>query len=78
MTVWAQLGPALAELEKTLQSSQGSAEQLAEAKKLADSARTKLDMVLRDGSCGAHNVGYVMEILDKVLEEIEKGQALLE
>jgi nitrate/TMAO reductase-like tetraheme cytochrome c subunit len=73
-----ELGPALAELEKTLQSSQASAEQLAEAKKLAASARTKLDMVLKDGSYGAHNAGYVMEILDKVLEEIEKGQSFIE
>jgi len=35
-------------------------------------------MVLKDGSSGAHNVGYVMEILDKVLEEIEMGQSLIE
>jgi nitrate/TMAO reductase-like tetraheme cytochrome c subunit len=73
-----ELGPALAELEKALESSQASAEQLAQARKLAQSARTKLDMVLKDGSYGAHNVGYVMEILDKVLEEIEKGQSLVE
>ncbi|UCE50636.1 MAG: ammonia-forming cytochrome c nitrite reductase subunit c552, partial [Phycisphaerales bacterium] len=73
-----ELGPALAELEKALQSSQASAEQLAQAKKLTRSARTKLDMVVKDGSYGAHNAGYVMEILDKVLEEIEKGQALVE
>ncbi|MFC1635148.1 NapC/NirT family cytochrome c [Planctomycetota bacterium] len=73
-----ELGPALAEFEKVLQSSQASTEQLAEAKKLAGSARTKLDIVLKDGSYGAHNVGYVMEILDKVLEEIEKGQSLVE
>ncbi len=72
-----ELGPALAELEKARQSSQASTEQLAEAKKLVGSARTKLDMVLKDGSCGAHNVGYVMEILDKVLEEIEMGQSLV-
>ncbi len=72
-----ELEPALAELEKALQSSQASSEQLAEAKKLAGSARTKLDMVLKDGSFGAHNVGYVMEILDKVLEEIEMGQSLV-
>jgi len=73
-----ELGPALAELEKALQSSQASADQLAKAKKLAGSARTKLDMVVKDGSFGAHNVGYVMEILDKVLEEIEMGQSLVE
>jgi nitrate/TMAO reductase-like tetraheme cytochrome c subunit len=73
-----ELGPALAELEKALQSSQASSEQLAEAKELAGSARTKLDMVLKDGSYGAHNVGYVMEILDKVLEEIGTSQSLVE
>jgi len=73
-----ELGPALAKLEKALLSSQASAEQLAEAKKLAGSARTKLDMVLKDGSYGAHNAGYVMEILDKVLEEIEMSQSLIE
>jgi len=73
-----ELEPALAELEKALESSQASTEQLAQAKKLAGSARTKLDMVLKDGSYGAHNVGYVMEILDKVLEEIETGKSLVE
>jgi nitrate/TMAO reductase-like tetraheme cytochrome c subunit len=73
-----ELGPALAELEKTLQSSQAPAEKLAEAKKLAGSARTKLDIVLKDGSSGAHNANYVMEILDKVLEEIEASQSLIE
>jgi nitrate/TMAO reductase-like tetraheme cytochrome c subunit len=73
-----ELGPALAELEKALQSSKASTEQLVKAKKLAGSARTKLDIVLKDGSYGAHNVGYVMEILDKVLEEIEMGQSLIE
>ncbi|MHC4564585.1 MAG: ammonia-forming cytochrome c nitrite reductase subunit c552 [Planctomycetota bacterium] len=73
-----ELGPSLAELEKALESSQAPAERLTEARKLARSARTKLDMVVKDGSYGAHNVGYVMEILDKVLEEIEQGQALVE
>jgi nitrate/TMAO reductase-like tetraheme cytochrome c subunit len=73
-----ELEPALAELEKALQSSQAPSEQLAEAKKLAGSARTKLDMVLRDGSYGAHNAGYVMEILDKVFEEIEKSRSSIE
>ena len=73
-----ELEPALEELEKALQSSQASAEQLVEAKKLAGTARTKLDLVLKDGSYGAHNAGYVMEILDKVLEEIEKGRSLIE
>jgi len=34
--------------------------------------------VLKDGSYGAHNAGYVMEILDKVLEEIEMSQSLIE
>lgn len=73
-----ELGPALTELEKSLQASQASTEQLADAKKLAGTARTKLDMVLKDGSYGAHNVAYVMEILDKALEEIEASQSLLE
>ena len=73
-----ELGPALAELEKTLQSTQAPAEKLTKAKKLASSARTKLDMVIKDGSYGAHNAGYVMEILDKVLEEIEISQTLIE
>ena len=73
-----ELGPTLEELEKTLQSSQASAEKLVEAKKLAGSARNKLDMVIKDGSYGAHNAGYVMEILDKVLEEIETSRSLIE
>ena len=73
-----ELGPALAELEKALESSQASAEKLSQARKLAQSARTKFDMVVKDGSYGAHNAGYVMEILDKVLEEIEEGQTLAE
>ena len=73
-----ELGPALAELDKALLFSEASTEKLAEAKKLANSARTKLDIVLKDGSYGAHNVGDVMEILDKVLEEIGMGQSLVE
>jgi len=72
-----ELGPALEGLEKALQSSQASAEKLAEARKLAVSARMKLDLVLKDGSYGAHNVAYVIEILDKVAEEIEAGQSLI-
>jgi len=72
-----ELGPALEELDKAVQASQASTEQVAQAKKLAGSARTKLDMVLKDGSYGAHNVGYVMEILDKTLVEIEAGQSLI-
>ena len=72
-----ELGPALEGLEKALQSSQASAEKLAEARKLAVSARMKLDYVLKDGSYGAHNVAYVIEILDKVAEETEAGQSLI-
>jgi formate-dependent nitrite reductase cytochrome c552 subunit len=70
--------PALEQLEKAIESSQASAEQLAEARKLAVSARMKLDFVLKDGSHGAHNIGYVIEILDKVAEETEMGQSLVE
>lgn len=70
--------PALEQLEKALESSQASGEQLAKARKLAVSARMKLDYVLKDGSYGAHNIGYVIEILDKVAEETEMGQSLVE
>jgi len=70
--------PALEQLEKAIESSQASGEQLAEARKLSVSARMKLEYVLKDGSYGAHNVGYVIEILDKVTEETEKGQSLIE
>jgi nitrate/TMAO reductase-like tetraheme cytochrome c subunit len=70
--------PALEQLEKAIESSQASGEQLAEARKLSVSARMKLEYVLKDGSYGAHNVGYVIEILDKVAEETEKGQSLVE
>lgn len=73
-----QLGPALEKLEAALGSSQASAEELTEARELSASARTRLEYVLRDGSCGAHNVGYVMAILDKALAEIERGRSLLE
>ncbi|MBC8470912.1 MAG: NapC/NirT family cytochrome c [Planctomycetes bacterium] len=73
-----ELRPALEKLEKALQSSQASAEQLAEARKLSASARMKLEFVLKDGSHGAHNIGYVIEILDKVAEETEMGQSLIE
>jgi hypothetical protein len=45
---------------------------------LARSARMKLDMVLQDGSHGAHNIGYVIEILDRVTEETETSQSLIE
>ena len=40
--------------------------------------RMKLDFVVKDGSHGAHNIGYVIEILDKVAEETEMGQSLIE
>jgi nitrate/TMAO reductase-like tetraheme cytochrome c subunit len=73
-----ELQPALEKLEKDLQSSQTSADQLAEARKLSAAARTKLDTVLKDGSFGAHNVGYVMEILDKLTEEIDASQSLID
>ena len=73
-----ELRPALEELEKAIQSSQASAEQLAKARKLSVSARMKLDYVLKDGSYGAHNIAYVIEILDKVAEETETGQSLIE
>ncbi|UCE48434.1 MAG: ammonia-forming cytochrome c nitrite reductase subunit c552, partial [Phycisphaerales bacterium] len=73
-----ELRPALEELEKALQSSQASEEKLAQARKLSVSARLKLDYVLKDGSYGAHNIGYVLEILDKVAEETEMGQSLIE
>ncbi len=73
-----ELRPALEQLEKAIESSQASAEKLAEARKLSVSARMKLEYVLKDGSYGAHNVGDVMEIHDKVLEEIEMVQSLVE
>jgi hypothetical protein len=73
-----ELRPALEELEKAIQSSQASPEQLAEARKLSASARMKLEYVLKDGSYGAHNIGYVIEILDKVAEETETARSLVE
>jgi nitrate/TMAO reductase-like tetraheme cytochrome c subunit len=73
-----ELGPALEELEKAIESSQASEEKLAEARKLSVSARLKIDYVLKDGSYGAHNIGYVIEILDKVAEETEMAQSLVE
>jgi hypothetical protein len=73
-----ELGPALEQLEKAIESSQASDEKLAEARKLAASARMKLEFVIKDGSHGAHNIGYVIEILDKVIEETDMGQSLLE
>ncbi|MCP4263099.1 MAG: hypothetical protein GY774_37155 [Planctomycetes bacterium] len=73
-----ELRPALEKLEKVLQTSQAPAEQLAKARKLSASARMKLEFVLKDGSHGAHNIGYVIEILDKVAEETEMGQSLIE
>jgi len=73
-----ELRPALEKLEKAIESSQASAEQLAEARKLSVSARMKLEFVLKDGSFGAHNIGYVIEILDKVTQETEMAQSLVE
>jgi hypothetical protein len=70
--------PALEQLEKAIESSQASDEKLAEARKLAASARMKLEFVIKDGSHGAHNIGYIIEILDKVAEETEMGQSLIE
>ena len=73
-----ELRPALEQLEKAIESSQAPAEQLAKARKLSASARMKLEFVLKDGSHGAHNIGYVIEILDKVAEETEMSQSLIE
>jgi nitrate/TMAO reductase-like tetraheme cytochrome c subunit len=73
-----ELLPVLEELEKAIESSQASGEKLAKARKYAASARMKLEFVLKDGSHGAHNIGYVIEILDKVAEETEMGQSLVE
>jgi hypothetical protein len=73
-----ELSPALEGLEAAVDTSQASAEPLAQARKLAASARLKLDIVLQDGSSGAHNVGYIMEILDKAIEETETGQSLVD
>jgi nitrate/TMAO reductase-like tetraheme cytochrome c subunit len=36
------------------------------------------ELELKDGSHGAHNIGYVIEILDKVIEETEMAQSLIE
>ena len=73
-----ELRPAIEKLEMAIQSSQASAEQLAEARKLSVSARMRLDYVLKDDSYGAHNIAYVIEILDKMAEETETGQSLIE
>ena len=66
------------QLEQAIESSEASAEQLSEARVQAAAARMKLDIVLNDGSHGAHNIAYVIEILDRVMEETETGQSLIE
>ena len=69
----------LVQFEQALESSsQASTEKLDQARALAVSARLKLDMVLKDGSHGAHNIAYVIEILDLVTQETETGQSLIE
>ena len=72
-----ELQPALKELAKACQSSQGSGQELTEAKKLLASARRKLSCIVQDGSYGAHNYAYVSEVLDSAETEIERGRALL-
>ena len=65
------------ELEKTLRSSTGNSEQIAEARKLLDSVRTKLSFIAKDGSYGAHNFPYVTEVLDSAEEGLEKCRSLV-
>ena len=71
-----ELGPALKQLDKTCQTAQVSADELAKAKKLLASAGTKLAYVTKDGSYGAHNIAYVSAILDSAEAEIESCRSL--
>ncbi|MCF7976302.1 MAG: NapC/NirT family cytochrome c [Phycisphaerae bacterium] len=69
--------PALEQLETAIDASQASPDQVTQARDLLASARLKLEFVLKDGSEGAHNIAYVMEILDKATEEADLGQSLV-
>jgi len=68
----------LEKLEKALESSQAPAEQLAKVRKMLVSVRTKLEYVIKDGSYGVHNIGYVSEILDNASEELESSQFIVD
>ena len=69
---------ALEQLEQAVELSEASGEPLAQARKLSAAARLKLDFVLKDGSHGAHNITYVIEILDLVTQDTETAQSLIE
>ncbi len=72
----AELQPAIEKLTKICLAAKAPAEEISKAKKLLESARTKLSYVVQDGSFGAHNHVYVSEILSSVEEEIETCQSL--
>jgi len=72
-----ELSPVMEELEKALRSSPATSEQIAEARKLLDSARTKFSYIANDGSYGAHNFPYVTEVLDSAGEGLEKCRSLV-
>jgi glutaredoxin len=73
-----EVSTAMEQLEQAIESSQAPTGSLAQARAMSVSARMKLDMVLKDGSHGAHNIGYVIEIIDRVTQEIETSQSLME
>ena len=72
-----ELQPALEKLAEACDPSDASSAEMVQARKLLALARTRLNIVIRDGSHGGHNIGYVTEILDKAIEEVEMGQSLV-
>lgn len=49
-----------------------------ETRELLESARMKLAVVERDGSHGAHNISYVLRVLDEAEQELERCRARTE
>lgn len=71
------LRPALSNLKNVCAEADASKENVRQAGKLAAAAGTKIDCVVRDGSDGAHNVGYIMSLLGEAESEIEQANDLL-
>ncbi len=72
----AELQPAIEKLTRICLAAKAPAEEITKAKKLLESARTKLSYVIQDGSYGAHNHVYVSEILSSAEEDVESCQSL--
>ena len=63
-------------LEKDCEKAEGDSGTVAQAQELLASVRTKLGVIERDGSHGAHNYFYVSDVLDSAETELGRLRTL--